>query len=86
MRRISTMLLVFFVFGASALQAEFSYTRTTRVTGGSLLNMSRFIPGAGSIREPQTHTVAVKGGKVAEQIVGYVPKDTIDKSVTKVLA
>ena len=27
-----------------------------------------------------------KGGKVAEQIVGYVPKDTIDKSVTKVLA
>ena len=64
MRRISTMLLVFFVFGASALQAEFSYTRTTRVTGGSLLNMSRFIPGAGSIREPQTHTVAVKGSKM----------------------
>ena len=27
-----------------------------------------------------------KGGKVAEQIVGYVPKDTIDKSVAKVLA
>ena len=64
MRRISTMLLVFLVFGASALQAEFSYTRTTRVTGGSLLNMSRFIPGGGGIREPQTHTVAVKGGKI----------------------
>jgi thioredoxin 1 len=27
-----------------------------------------------------------KGGKVAEQIVGFVPKDTIDKSVNKVLA
>jgi thioredoxin 1 len=27
-----------------------------------------------------------KGGKVAEQIVGYVPKDTIDKSIIKVLA
>src|SRR5262245_19869411 len=66
MRRISTMLLIFFVFGASALRAEFSYTRTTRVTGGSLLNMSRFIPGAGSVREPQTHTVAVKGGKMVE--------------------
>jgi hypothetical protein len=65
MRRISTMLFIFFVFGASALRAEFSYTRTTRVTGGSLLNMSRFIPGAGSIKEPQTHTVAVKGGKMA---------------------
>ena len=25
-----------------------------------------------------------KGGKVAEQIVGYVPKETIDKSVAKV--
>ena len=27
-----------------------------------------------------------KGGKVAEQIVGYVPKETIDKSVAKALA
>ena len=27
-----------------------------------------------------------KGGKVAEQIVGYVPKDTIDKSVDKLIA
>src|SRR5262249_27017800 len=64
MRRISTMLLVCFVFGASTLRAEFSYTRTTRVTGGPLLNMSRFIPGGGGIKEPQTHTVAVKGGKM----------------------
>ena len=27
-----------------------------------------------------------KDGKVAEQIVGFVPKDTIDKAVVKVLA
>ncbi|GAA3767982.1 thioredoxin [Terriglobus aquaticus] len=27
-----------------------------------------------------------KDGKLADQIVGYVPKDTIDKSVTKVLS
>jgi thioredoxin 1 len=27
-----------------------------------------------------------KDGKVAEQIVGYVPKETIDASITKVLA
>ena len=26
-----------------------------------------------------------KGGKVAEQIVGFVPKDTVDKSIAKVL-
>jgi len=27
-----------------------------------------------------------KGGQVADQIVGFVPKDTIDQSITKVLA
>ena len=27
-----------------------------------------------------------KDGKVADQIVGFVPKDTIDKSIAKVLA
>lgn len=27
-----------------------------------------------------------KGGQVADQIVGFVPKDTIDKSVAKVIA
>src|SRR5580658_2941124 len=27
-----------------------------------------------------------KGGKVADQIVGYVPRDTIDKSIVKLLA
>ncbi len=27
-----------------------------------------------------------KGGKVADQIVGYVPKDTIDKSIGRLLA
>lgn len=26
-----------------------------------------------------------KGGKVADQIVGYVPKDTIQRSITRVL-
>src|SRR5262247_2538051 len=64
MRRIATLILTFFVFAPSLLWADFSYTQTTRVTGGSLLNMTRFMPGAGSIREPQTHTIAVKGGKM----------------------
>jgi thioredoxin 1 len=27
-----------------------------------------------------------KGGKVADQIVGFVPKDTIDKSIARVLS
>ena len=30
--------------------------------------------------------ILFKGGQVADQIVGFVPKDTIDKSVAKVLA
>src|SRR5215467_11047085 len=64
MRRIVALILTVFICLPSALRADFSYTQTTRVTGGSLLNMTRFMPGMGSIREPQTHTIAVKGGKM----------------------
>ncbi len=64
MRRIATLILTFFVFAPSVLRADFSYTQTTRVTGGSLLNMTRFMPGAGSLKDPQTHTIAVKAGKM----------------------
>jgi hypothetical protein len=46
------------------VRADFSYTQTTRVTGGSLLNMTRFMPGMGSLKDPQTHTIAVKSGKM----------------------
>src|SRR5262245_57973916 len=65
MRRIVALILTVFLFVPSVLWADFSYTQTTKVTGGSLLNMTRFMPGAGSLREPQTHTIAVKGGKMA---------------------
>jgi hypothetical protein len=64
MRRIATLILTLIVFAPSALRADFSYTQTTRVTGGSLLNMTRFMPGMGSIKDPQSHTIAVKGGKM----------------------
>ena len=62
--RVIAIALALFVFSASTLQAEFSYTETTRVTGGVLLNMTRFMPGSGKLKEPQTHTIAVKGGKM----------------------
>lgn len=52
------------VLGGAAVSADFSYTQTTRVTGGTLLNMTRFMPGAGQLKEPKTHTIAVKGGKM----------------------
>jgi hypothetical protein len=64
MRRIAVLIVAFFVLVPSSLLADFSYTQTTRITGGSLLNMTRFMPGMGSIKEPQTHTIAVKNGKL----------------------
>jgi hypothetical protein len=63
MRGILSVIAVL-VLGGAAVSADFSYTQTTRVTGGTLLNMTRFMPGAGQIKEPKTHTIAVKGGKM----------------------
>jgi hypothetical protein len=63
MRRIGLVVAVC-LLGAATLSADFSYTQTTRVTGGTLLNMTRFMPGSGQLKEPQTHTIAVKGGKM----------------------
>lgn len=62
--RVTVVVLTLFVLGASSLSADFSYTQTTRMTGGTLLNMGPFMPGAGKLKEPQTHTIAVKGGKM----------------------
>ena len=64
MHRIATVILTLIVVAPAVLRADFSYTQTTRVTGGSLLNMTRFMPGMGSIKDPQSHTIAVKGGKM----------------------
>jgi len=63
MRGILSVIAVL-VLGGAAVSADFSYSQTTRVTGGTLLNMTRFMPGAGQIKEPKTHTIAVKGGKM----------------------
>ena len=63
MRGIPIVIAVL-VLGGATVSADFSYTQTTRVTGGTLLNMTRFMPGAGQIKEPKTHTIAVKGGKM----------------------
>lgn len=35
-----------------AVRADFSYQEKTQVTGGTLLKMMRFVPGAGKIKEP----------------------------------
>jgi hypothetical protein len=62
--RGSFIAIAVLVLGAATVSADFSYTQTTRVTGGTLLNMTRFMPGAGQLKEPKTHTIAVKGGKM----------------------
>ena len=64
MRRIATVILTLVIFAPAVLRADFSYTQTTRVTGGSLLTMTRFMPGMGSLKDPQSHTIAVKDGKM----------------------
>jgi hypothetical protein len=64
MRRILSVILTLIVVAPAVLRADFSYTQTTRVTGGSLLNMTRFMPGMGSLKDPQSRTIAVKGGKM----------------------
>lgn len=57
--------------GCSLLQADFSYTQTTRITGGSMMNMMRM---AGpTMREPQTSTTLIQGNRMA-----HVRKDTTE--------
>ena len=48
--------------------------------------MKQYLSAAPVTWKQSFHGQMFKGGKVAEQIVGYVPKDTIDKSIVKVLA
>ena len=47
------------------LQADFSYQETTKINGGSLTKMMRFVPGAGKALEPRTSYVYLKGDRLA---------------------
>jgi hypothetical protein len=49
------------------LHADFQYQSTAHITGGAMLQMLRFVPGAGKIREPQTSTVAVQGNRMVHK-------------------
>lgn len=58
----------FIVLGAFAAlpgYADFSYQETTRITGGSIVRMMKFVPGGGKALEPQTSAVYLKGNKLA---------------------
>ena len=54
------------------LQADFSYQETTKITGGSLTKMMRFVPGGGKMFEPKTSHVYLKGDRLA-----HVSADTM---------
>lgn len=45
--------------------ADFSYQETTKITGGSLVKMMKWVPGAGKSLEPQTSHVYLKGNRMA---------------------
>ena len=58
----------FFALALSVpLHADFQYQSTARITGGAMLQMLRFVPGAGKVREPQTSTVAVQGNRMVHK-------------------
>lgn len=45
--------------------ADFSYQETTKITGGSLVKMMKWVPGGGKALEPQTSYVYLKGNRMA---------------------
>ena len=64
------MLARIFIAGIIPLaiaNADFQYQSTSKMTGGSLLTMLRFVPGAGAIKEPQVSTVAFKGNRMVHR-------------------
>jgi hypothetical protein len=44
--------------------ADFQYQSTARVTGGSLIQLMRFVPGGGALKDPQVSTVAYQGNRM----------------------
>lgn len=54
------------IASAGLLQADFTLEQTSRMTGGTMLQMMRMVPGAAKrITEPNPSTTVVKGNKMA---------------------
>lgn len=58
--------LAFVIFPGHA-NADFQYQSTSRVTGGALIQIMRFVPGGGALKEPQVSTVAVAGNRMVRR-------------------
>jgi hypothetical protein len=62
-----TRTLLFSAVTLVCARADFQYQSTSRMTGGSLLQMIRFVPGTGALKEPQVSTVAVQGNRMVRK-------------------
>src|ERR1019366_566553 len=62
-----TRLLLFSAIPLVIANADFQYQSTSRMTGGSLMQIMRFVPGSGAIKEPQVSTVAVQGNRMVRK-------------------
>jgi hypothetical protein len=62
------LLCVAIPFGVfSNAWADFQYQSTSRITGGAMVAMMRFVPGGSALKEPQVSTVAVKGNRMVRR-------------------
>jgi hypothetical protein len=73
------LLPVLFVLIGGTLQADFSFEEITKVTGGSLLKMTKWMPGGGKMTEPITGGVYVKGNRMAQVNDSRITITDLDK-------
>lgn len=65
-RNVGLSLVLSLLIGGG-LRADFSYEEISKLTGGSILKMTRWIPGAGkSLTDPTTTQVFLKGNRLAQ--------------------
>lgn len=88
-RLVLAMLVAFCLFVPSALFADFQYTETTRITGGSIVGMMKvvgvFSKQARQMNEPTTSTVLVKGNRMARINPHYTEIVDLDKeTITRI--
>lgn len=63
--KLKSLAFVSFTLALAPLSADFSFQETTKITGGSLTKMMRFVPGGGKTLEPKTSYVYLKGDRLA---------------------
>lgn len=73
--------MIVLVLAPGPAMADFSYQEKRQVTGGSLLKMMRFAPGAGKIQEPVYTQVYFQRNRPARVMDREVDIIDLDKEV-----